>query len=204
VQEVAPPPIEPIENVSLDTMVSTPLGDLANYSQKAHDGQLSENDVAALKAVVVSDPDYSRSRVLLYEDAKARGDLDGRQAYMNAVMEVAENRYNPTLLIEEAELAILRKDYRGAVDQANAAERQWQRLPSDILFSRKAMIYEIQAAGYQGLFYESGGDDMDSLANAIRAWEKYRRHAETRSRTDMSDKADKQLAKLQDMQKRLE
>jgi hypothetical protein len=142
--------------------------------------------------------------VLLYQDAKARDDLDDREHYIGQVMSMSENQYNPQFLTEQAEIAIRREDYESALEKANLAERHWARLPSDLIFSRKAMIYEIQAGAYQGKFYDSGGEDLDSLYQAIRAWEKYQRHVETRSREDLTVRAEDQLAKLYDMKKRLE
>ena len=202
---VAPPEVAPIDDEGLIAAVQTPqAGPLADYSARAHEGALSDDDRAALRAIKADNEGYSRSRVLLYEDAKARGDNSERKTYLDAVMEIPENQYNPALLAEQSQVSIERKDWRIALERATLAERQWQRLPPDLVFSRKAMIYECQAAAYQGLFYDSGGEDLDSLDQAVRAWEKYKRHVDAKSRTDLSMKADDQLAKLTDMQRRLE
>jgi hypothetical protein len=201
--DVDPPAISPQEDLGLGLDVSGP-GDLAAYSDTAHRGALSEADRATLEMVGQTDPTYSRARILLYEDAKARDDASERKTQLDAVMAIPENQYNPTLLVEQAELAIERGDYRGAVDKASQAERQWARLPSELIFSRKAMIYEIQAAGWQGVFYTSGGDDLEALDAAIRSWVRYQRHVETKERADLASKADEELAKLYDMQRRLE
>lgn len=179
-------------------------GDMATYAQKARDGGLSDGDKRALDELPSDDPDYARAKILVYEDAKARGDDGDKRRALKAAMAVPENQYNPALLAEEAALAIADGEYEVAIARADLAERHWQRLPSDLIFTRKAMIYEAQAAGWQGVFYQSGGDDFDALQNAIRCWQKYQRHVETRSRGELARKADEQLAKLYDMQRRLE
>ena len=115
-----------------------------------------------------------------------------------------ENEYRPEFLVEEAELAIRSGNFSSALEKANLAERYWQRLPSELIFSRKAMIFEIAASAHTGLFYDSDGQQMDALDNAIRGWEKYKRHVESKSRNDLMARADRQLDKLYDMQQRLE
>lgn len=177
--------------------------DLDQLAGAARRGTLSGSDVNRLKALSTDHGDYTRANVLLYEDAKARGDTGARMAYLSRLMTQPENRYNPALLVEEAELAIRNKNYQLALDKANLAERHWARLPSDLIFSRKVMIYEIQARSHEGLFISSGGDNPEQISSAIRGWERYRRHAETESRSDLIRKADAQIAKLQDVQKRV-
>lgn len=202
VLDVAPPKIDS-SPVDLGAGVGG-VGALAAYSEKAHSGGLSESDRSALAAVGSASADYTRAQVLLYEDAKVRRDSLSARKHLDAVMAVPENQYNPTLLVEQAEIAVHKRDWNTAVERATKAEQNWARLPPELVFSRKAMIYEVQAAGWQGKFYDSGGDDLDALQNAIRAWEKYQRHVETKSRADLKQKADTQLAKLYDMQRRLE
>jgi hypothetical protein len=96
------------------------------------------------------------------------------------------------------------RKYDRALARASTAERHWGRLPSDLVFTRKAMIYEAQAAAWQGKFYASGGSDMSALGQAIDSWEKYQRHVATKSRADLSQIADQQLTKLYDARRRLE
>jgi len=151
-----------------------------------------------------SDPDFTRAYTILYTDAKARNDWRGRRKFMLSIMTLPENRRNPVLLAEQAQLAIYRKDYDGALRHASLAERHWARIPSGMVFSRKAMIYEAQAAAWQGKFYKSGGDDLQSCGKAIRAWEKYQQHVSTKSRKDLVRVADQQLVKLHDAQRRLQ
>jgi len=184
--------------------IDVDLGNLSAYSDKAYRGALNDSERAALEEMDPASPDYTRALVLLYQDAKARDDLADREKYIDAIMSVPENEYNPQFLTEQAEIAIQHKDWDTALEKANLAERHWARLPSDLIFTRKAMIYEIQASAYQGKFYASGGEDLDSLYAAIRSWEKYQRHVETKQREDLNARAEEQLAKLYDMKKRLE
>jgi hypothetical protein len=179
-------------------------GDESGYAERSFQGELTAADREVLGDVSTADPDYTRSLSLLYQDARARGDLAGRRTYLAAIMALPENEYRPEFLVEEAELAIRGRQYTVALEKATLAERHWQRLPSDLIFTRKAMIFEIAASAYTGLFYDSDGQQMDALDNAIRGWEKYRRHVDAKSRDDLSARADRQLDKLYGMQRRLE
>jgi serine/threonine-protein kinase len=178
--------------------------DLASLSSVSQRGDLTDGDRLGLEMTEPTDPDYTRAHVILYQDARARGDWRSRKKYLDAVMVLPENQYKPEFLVEQAQLDIDAKNYRKALDRANTAERHWARLPRKLIFARKAMIFETQAAAWQGIFYDSGGDDMEALRHSISAWEKYRRHVDSRSRNDLSTIADKQLAKLQDAKRRLE
>ncbi len=203
VRDYAPPPVSVIEDAPIAESVPTEPS-IADLGPKAWRGQLSEGERANLAGIPQSSPDYSAARIYLYEDARARGDWSGRSQHLAALMAVPENQYNPALLVEQGEMAIETADYGGALDSATLAERHWARLPSDLIFSRKAMIYEIQAAAWQGIFYESEGDDSSALDAAIQSWQKYQRHVASRSRNDLVAKADEQLTKLFDAQRRLE
>jgi hypothetical protein len=66
------------------------------------------------------------------------------------------------------------------------------------------MIYEIEALAQTGMFYESDGEDLEMLDHAIRAWDRYRAHAQTKSRQDLLARADEKLAALHEIQRRLE
>lgn len=173
-------------------------------SEKARNGRLSAADRLQLEMTDRSDPAWTRAQTLLYEDAKGRADGKAQRKHLDAILGTAENKYNAVYLAEGAHLDIADKKFERALDRANTAERFWGRIPPDLVFSRKAMIYEAQAAAHQGRFYQSGGQDLASLGNAIEAWEKYQRHVATKSRTDLSRIADEQLAKLYDARRRLE
>lgn len=197
-------PVADVDDGALETLVAE-VGDLDDYSRKAHGGSLSSSERDLLGRVDRADPDrFTRAQVLLYLDAKARGDLGARRSHLASVMSLPENQYRPELLVEQAELAMRDQDYAVALERARLAERHWGRLPSDLVFSRKVMIYEIEASAHTGLFYRSDGEQLESLHGAIRAWEKYRQHAATHQRQDLLVRADQQLAKLHDMQRRLE
>ena len=108
----------------------------------------------------------------------------------------------PVFLADLARYHVNRGNYQSALDNAILAERYWARLPSALVFSKKAEIYEVQAAAYQGLFYKSE-DDLELLDQAIKHWEKYRSHVRTKSRSDLTRRADKELTKLEDIRGRL-
>lgn len=122
---------------------------------------------------------------------------------LDDLMVLPENRYNPLYLSELAQWYVNAGRYEQALEAANKAEQYWARLPSSQVFEKKAEIYEAQAAAWQGLFYRSE-DDMELLEKAIRHWRKYREHVASRSRTDLARHADDQLAKLEDIQHRLQ
>ena len=202
-----PQPAYAVDDFAVDDdtpIAGSDLGDLAGYADRSFRGELTEADRQTLAQVTASDPNYTRTYTLLYQDARARGDLDDRKVYLTAIMAQPENEYRPEFLVEEAELAIRGQDYNKALKKAQLAERHWQRLPSDMIFTRKAMMFEIEAAAQTGLFFKSDGQQMDALADAIRGWEKYRRHVESKERDDLIARADLQLNKLLDMQRRLE
>ena len=68
----------------------------------------------------------------------------------------------------------------------------------------KAMIFEAQAAAWQGKFHQSSGDDLMACHRAIQSWERYRTHVKTRQRPDLLNNAEEQLRKLKDAKRRLE
>ncbi|MFT7520300.1 MAG: serine/threonine protein kinase [Kiritimatiellia bacterium] len=173
-------------------------------ADKAGSGRLSAADKLTLEMTDGSDLNYTRAYTLLYTDAKVSGDTRGRSKYLDALLTHPENQYNPALLAEGAHTDIKNRRYQQALDRAKLAERHWARLPPEMIFSRKAMIYEAQAAAWQGKFYTSGGSDTQSLESAIKSWERYQRHVTNKKRTDLSQVADDQLAKLYDARRRLE
>src|SRR5690606_19756262 len=124
--------------------------------------------------------------------------------HLDALMRVPENRYRPEWAVEQADLAVRRRDWQAAIDRATFAERHWARLPSDLIFSRMASTHELLPSAHMGLFYPSDGVDLPHLDAALRAWERYRRHVAAGHRDDLVAKADQQLARLQDVQRHLE
>jgi hypothetical protein len=186
-------PSAPIDRARLDQL-----------SAAAFQGSLAAADRERLAAVPTDDPLFTRSHTLVYLDAKARGDQGGQTRALALLMSVPENQYNPALLVEQAQAAMEAHDYNAALERSKLAERHWARLPSDLIFSRKALIYEIEAKAHLGRFYASEGDEPNELFRSIRGWEKYRRHAEAASRADLVATADRALDELYDIQRRLE
>lgn len=189
----APPPVQPMGT-----------SEMQDVSEAAFAGRLARADLERLAAIPTDDPEFTRARTLLYLDAKARNDRPARQGHLALLMTLPENRFNPALLVEEAQEAVEREDWVTAIDRARVAEQHWARLPSELIYSRKALIYEIQAVSHTGLFYESEGDNLDELAKAIRGWEKFQRHVRTRDRQDLLSRAEQNLDRLHEIQQRVE
>lgn len=185
--------IEPVE-----------LGDLDDLTASAHAGTLSSVERELLEGVDTEDSEYTRARVLLYQDAKSRGASMEQRKHIEALMVLPENHYRPEYLVEEAQIALMDRDYDRALARAELAERHWARLPRDLVFSKRAAIFEIEAAAHTGLFYASDGEDMQALERAIRVWEKYKRHVLTRQRSDLQRHADSKIEKLADMRARIQ
>jgi hypothetical protein len=187
-----PPPPPPLGAAELDA-----------WSPDAFAGRLAPDARGRMGELPPTDPEFTRAQTLLLLDAKARGDGRGRDAAMAALMGQPENRYNPALLVEQAELQVERRQWKSALDTARRAEQHWARLPSELVWSRKAMMYELQALANTGLFYDSEGDDLVALQSAIRDWERFERHVATGDRADLAARAAGQLSKLRAIQDRL-
>jgi len=180
-----------------------PPDDIGAFATAAYGGQLSAAQRASLQSIPTSDPRYSRSRVLLYQDAKARGDSGARQSWMSEIMSVEANTYRPELLVEDAAVAMSQHNYQGALDRANRAEQYWSRLPSDLIFTRKAMIHEIQAQSSWALYTRSDPPQEAYLDRSINAWTRYRTHVLGGNRLDLIERADERLAHLENVRKRM-
>jgi serine/threonine protein kinase len=179
-------------------------GPLAALGTTAHQGMLTDMDIDRLQALPGDAEDYTQAQALLYEDARARQDGRARRLYLDNILALPENQYRPEYLVEDALLALNAGQYSTALSQAQLAERHWARLPSNLVFSRRAAIFEVQAEARTGLFYLSEGDDIEQLDQAIRDWGKYRRHVGTRGRTELMGKADQAIVHLNEMRTRLE
>ena len=173
------------------------------YHESARAGRLTPSDVMNLEMVDTSDPSYTRSRALLLMNAEQAGDTRSTSRYLDQLMVLPENQYNPVFLSKRAQYDANRGSYRTALDTSVLAERYWARIPPELIFETKAEIYETQAGALQGLFY-ANQDSMDLLEQAIAGWEKYQRHVEKQGRTDLSSRAEKKLATLRDVQARLQ
>ncbi len=173
------------------------------YVEAAKKGKLASSDVGLLELVEDTDPQYTRSRALLLMNAQKKGDDAGTKRYLEQIMQLPENQYNPVFLSDYARFYVNRGDYARALEMSQKAEKYWARLPSELVYSKKAEIYEIQAAAWQGKFYKSG-EDLELLENAIRGWERFKAHVGTQARADLEKKADTELAKLSDIRSRLQ
>ena len=176
---------------------------LDEYVSGAKNGRLGESEIMMLELVDDNDPSYTRSRALLLMNAEQKGDKRAVKRYLDQLMVLPENQYNSVYLAKKATWYVNQGSYQTALDTATEAERYWARIPPDLVFSTKADIYACQAASWQGLFYKDG-EDLDLLDNAVRSWEKYRRHAMTKSDNQMARRADTEIEKLEDVRRRLE
>ena len=177
--------------------------DVEMYASDARDGTLGSSDIMRLELVETSDASYTRSRTLLLMNAEAGGDRRAANKYLDELFELPENTYNAVFLAKKANLAVNDGRYQTALDTSKKAERYWGRIPPELVFATKSDIYEVQAASYQGLFYAEP-DDMELLESAILGWEKYKRHVMTKGQAGNAEKADRQIAKLEDTRERLQ
>jgi hypothetical protein len=184
--------------------VPVATSEIDRWAEAAYEGELSPGAIQQLAAVPASDPGYTRARTLLYLDAKARGDVATRDAHLAAMLMLPENKFNPVLHVEKALIAVDKQDWQTALKSSQTAEQYWARLPSELVFTRKAMIYEIEAVSNTGLFYASAGEDQDRLQQAIRGWQRYETHVRTKGRNDLVARAEENLNKLYEIQRRLE
>jgi len=180
-----------------------PVSDLDQYVESAKKGKLATTDTAVLEMVDIAEPSYTRSRALLLMNAQRKGDDKATRKYLDQMMLLPENQYNPVYLTDYARWHVNHAEYDKALEKASLAERYWARIPPELVFSKKAEIYEIQAAAYQGRFYKSD-EDLELLASAIKGWERYRVHVSTKSRTDLQKRADTELARLQDIREKIQ
>lgn len=169
----------------------------------ARTGKLRADDAAALAVVPLSDPGYSRAQALLLSNAQKKGDKAATERALTALFALPENGYNPQYLAADALLLVNSGQYDRALTRAQQAEKYWSRLPPAQSFAMRAQIYEVEAASWQGKFYNSGGD-LGSLDSAIRAWEKYNAHVGTQSRADLQKNGEAQIAKLRDIRTRVQ
>jgi hypothetical protein len=176
---------------------------LERYSAQASTGSLGSSDIMVIEMVQPEDAAFTRSRLMLVMNAKAKGDAAGVKRYLDELSMRPENQYNPVVLAEYARYYVNRKDYQRALDKAVLAERHWARLPPELVFTKKAEIFEVEAASYQGLFYHSE-DNLDLLEKSIRQWQKYREHVMTESRTDLQARANREIEKLENIRERLQ
>jgi hypothetical protein len=177
---------------------------MRDVAARAERGGLDAVERTTLEALPAAHPDYTRANALLYQDAKARGAVGSRENYLQRILARPENRYRPEFLVESAELDLRARRWQSALDTARTAERHWARLPSDLIFSKKALIIEIEAAAHTGIFFDSEGRSTEALGAAIREWEQYRDYVTSYARTDLTARADEKLADLRAIEARLQ
>ncbi|MEN0061549.1 MAG: hypothetical protein AAGA48_05325, partial [Myxococcota bacterium] len=200
--EFEPPP-PPVESEPAADGAKIASGEMDRWSKSAFEGRLSPGSAERLAGVEIDDPQFTRARTLLYLNAKKRGQLEEQRGHLRLLMSVPENQYNPVLLVEHARDAIEQKQYGEALKRAQVAEQHWARMPSSLVFTRKALIYEIEANAHTGLFFASEGRDANELRGAIRGWEKFQRHVARKGRNDMASRAEEQLQRLRELEERL-
>ena len=169
----------------------------------ARAGRLRSEDAAALSALPVSDPGYTRAQALLLSNAEKKGDGAAAERALQALFTLPENTYNPQFLAADARYQVNKGQYDKALARAQTAERYWSRLPPSQSFATRTQIYEVEAAAWQGKFYGSNAD-MTALDNAIRGWNRYREHVASANRADLEKSAEAQITKLEDIRVRLQ
>ena len=183
-----------------------PSVDLDRAARTASAGGLDPSTRRSLEAKAIDDPAYTQARTILAVDAAQRGDSAAAERYLEQTMSLPENRYNPVLLSQLALHQVNRQRYASALSNANRAEQHWARLPSNVMYERKAIIYEVQAAATQGLLYEAESDQQQKelVNDALQRWTRFREHATSGSSIDQIARADKQIEKLTSIRARLE
>lgn len=182
-------------------MAPSPAPNLDQYANAARAGRLGSDAVATLESVSTADTNYTRSRALLLMNAQQKNDDSASKRYLDQLMLLPENQYNPVFLTDQARWYVNHGDYSNALAKAQLAERYWARLPSELVFSRKAEIYEIEAASWQGRFYQDSSR-TDYLDNAIRAWQRYQEHVGKSTRSDLQKRASDAIANLQSIREK--
>lgn len=182
-------------------MAPAPSPNLDQYANSARAGKLAPDAVSVLEAIPTSDTNYTRSRALLLMNAQQKNDDRSSKKYLDQLMLLPENQYNPVFLTDQARYYVNHGDYSTALAKAQLAERYWARLPSELVFSRKAEIYEIEAASWQGRFYQDP-TKLDYLDNAIRAWQRYQEHVANSTRSDLQKRASDAIANLQSIREK--
>ncbi len=203
---VAPVPLPPPEPPPAPAEPRDGAVDYENAARVAARGGLDPATRQTLESTPIDDPNFTRAYTLLASDALARKDPRSAERYLEQLMALTENRYNPVLLGSLSRLQVNRRQYTKALDNAHRAEQHWARIPSGMMFEKKAEIYEVQAAATQGLLYDSDNEreQLQLAEDAIQRWVRYREHVSTASRDDLIANADTQLEKLRAIRTRLE
>jgi hypothetical protein len=192
--EAAPAPAAPAAGLDLGL-------DLDALASVAEAGRLPRSDRAALSQRADTGPDPDIAELLLLLDARARGDESDARRWVGRLLGRPEHTENPLLLVEGARLALNAGRFADGWAAAEVAERQWARLPSDVVFAKQAEIFEIQARAAVGLFAESG--DKRELDRAVGRWERLAAHAAARPEPALAARANAEAARLEAIRARL-
>ncbi len=196
--------VQPAADLADDTLsVGSSAVNLDALATDARSGRLRPDDAAVLAAIPTSDAGYTRAQALLLSNAQKKGDKAGTEQALNALFALPENGYNPQFLAADALFLVNSGLYDRALTRAQLAEKYWSRLPPSQSFAMRTQIYEVEAAAWQGKFYNSGGDQA-ALDNAIRGWQKYSDLVAEQSRADLQKNAQAQIGKLQDIKTRMQ
>jgi hypothetical protein len=175
---------------------------LEAFSSSAAAGNLSKENVRSLERVPSTDGSFTRSRALLLMNAETNRNGRAVKRYLDQLMSLDENRYNPVYLSKRARWFANQRSYEKALQDAQKAEQHWARIAPELVFDTKTEIYEVEAASLQGMFYAS--EDLEALDQAIRSWLKYQRHVQSRERMDLVARSEEQIAKLEYARDRLD
>ena len=175
---------------------------LESFASSAAAGNLSQENMRTLERVPSTDGSFTRSRALLLMNAEANRNGRAVKRYLDQLMSLEENRYNPVYLSKRARWFANQRKYDKALRDAQKAEQHWARIAPELVFDTKTEIYEVEAASLQGMFYAS--EDLEALDQAIRSWLKYQRHVQSRERMDLVARSEEQIAKLKYARDRLD
>ena len=175
---------------------------LEAHASSAAAGNLSQDNIRKLERVPSTDGSFTRSRALLLMNAEANRNGKAVKRYLDQLMSMEENRYNPVYLSKRARWFANQRRYDKALQDAQKAEQHWARIAPELVFDTKTEIYEVEAASLQGMFYAS--EDLEALDQAIRSWLKYQRHVQSRERMDLVARSEEQIAKLEYARDRLD
>jgi len=124
--------------------------------------------------------------------------------YLDELLSLPENAYNPAVLIDVGRYELNHKQYGKALERANLAERHWQRLPPEVIAERKAQIYELQARSSRGLLNNTDDEarQRELVDQCVRYWRRYAQQVSADAAS--TEKANAEIAALEDIRRRLE
>ena len=190
---------------SASTPPAAPVAiDLDRLGKAAAAGKLSPAEVASIEGIGQADARFSRSRSVLAMDARQKRASAAEKRYLDELMSLPENRYDPLVLIDVARFDLNSKQYARAYERASAAERQWQRIPPALMAEKKAQIFELEAKASKGLMLGAADEarQRELCQQAIRYWQRYAQHVA--GRPEQVAVAQRELAALEDIRARLD